>query len=109
MDNKFHSLRLPIYIPFGKWAGSWKVQTHYAHGGEPYGFLHNDSVLYEAWVVKGSNTSGIFETQLDALIEMKSYYMIHNKLFGYQHELAEEIRACCSSDEDIKSETMNFK
>ena len=108
MNDKFYELRLPIEMPVGKWA----VFTCFTFGGEPYGYLHNDSKLYESWFIANSPTTGLFETRLDALMEMKTYYYDHRELFLYGEEFTKEFAACGSlvkNTDVIESQVMVFK
>ena len=111
MNNKFYELRVPTKLRGGKFRDKWVVCTYYSCG-EPFGYLHNDTKLYEYWIVADSLTSGIFETRLDALMEMKSYYYDHRELFPYGEEFTKEFAAGGSYVENtdvIESQTMTFK
>ena len=83
MNDKFYELRVPTRLRGGKYRDKWVVSTYYSMGGEPYGYLHNDGSLYEYWLVADTYTTGIFETRLEALMEIKLYYLNHAEIFPY--------------------------
>ena len=112
MNNEFYELCLPIEIQYGKWDGKWTVCTLHSVIGEPHGYLHNDNKLYSYWFSTAAVSIGIFETRLDALMEMKSYYYSHRYDFPYRKELSNEVNvkiALTRQLQDIESQTIVFK
>lgn len=108
MNDKFYELRLPIETQVGKWV----VYTWFTFGGEPYGYLHNNSKLYESWFIANSPTNGLFESRLDALIETKSYYRKYKEIFPHGKELSNELNvkfALTRQSQAIESQPMVFK
>jgi len=88
--SKFYELREPQQMGGKKWIGKWVVKTFYAHGGEPFGFLHDDSELYDHWLLHGTRTLGLFDSRYFALAAAKIYYDNHNEPFPYLVELIDE-------------------
>ena len=88
MNDKFYALRVPTRLRGGPHRDKWTVCTYYSCG-EPYGYLHNDNDLYEYWLVADSYTTGVFDTRLDALMEIKLYYQRHAQIFPYVTEINE--------------------
>ena len=111
MNDKFYELRVPTKLRGGKFRDKWVVCTYYSCG-EPFGYLHNDTKLYEYWIVADSLTSGIFETRFGALIGMREYYRKHKQKFPYDKEIKEEFKVAVASaiqSQNIESRVMVFK
>lgn len=88
--KKFYELREPQEMGGKTCSDKFVVKTFYAQGGEPYGFLHDDNKLYEHWIANGMQSSGLFNTMLDALTKSKDYYDSHGKDFPHLGKLIDE-------------------
>ena len=112
MVTIFLTLNLPAQILTGWKRDKWVVGTSHEIDGKPYGYLHNDNEINETMLIGARPHGAIFETRLDALAEIRTYYRRYKEKFPYDDELSKELNAELKRIrqlQDIESQTMVFK